>query len=194
MFSGVGIAASPPLVTYPQSMETTLKRFTASVLLSIAAVPGIAAISEPAGIAPKLRPSGEQPAFFLNAQGVQIYTCQENPDYSYAWHFVAPEAKLLADGTMVGHHFAGPTWESTTDGSSVKGVVRARQDAGPGNAPWLLLAATPNGSDGRFAGVTSILRVATQGGGEPAETCNGSTVGKEARVPYTANYYFYKRT
>jgi hypothetical protein len=71
--------------------------------------------------------------------------------------------------------------------------VRERQDGGAGNIPWLLLAATPSGSDGRFAKITSIQRVATQGGTEPAETCDASKVLQEKRVPYTADYYFYTR-
>jgi hypothetical protein len=71
--------------------------------------------------------------------------------------------------------------------------VRERQDGGAGNIPWLLLAATPSGADGRFAGVTSIQRVATRGGVEPSSGCDASKAGQEARVPYAADYYFYKR-
>jgi hypothetical protein len=46
---------------------------------------------------------------------------------------------------------------------------------------------------GRFAGVTSIQRVATRGGAEPATPCDMSRSGQEARVNYTADYYFYKQ-
>ena len=37
------------------------------------------------------------------------------------------------------------------------------------------------------------MAVATQGGVEPTEACDAFSVGKEVRVPYTADYYFYKR-
>ena len=58
---------------------------------------------------------------------------------------------------------------------------------------WLLLGATSTETDGKFAKITSIQRLATRGGVEPTETCDASSVGKEMRVPYTADYYFYKR-
>jgi hypothetical protein len=154
------------------------------------------AATEPAGISAALRaPADEQPAFMLGAQGVQIYACKPRAKEpgAYQWTFVAPEATLFEAGAAVGRHGAGPTWESTSDRSSVKGTVRQRQDAAVGNIPWLLLAATPGDGDGRFAGVTSIQRVATQGGVEPTTACDASTAGQEARVPYTADYYFYKR-
>src|SRR4249920_4190519 len=134
--------------------------------------------------------TAEKAAFVLNAQGVQIYACKPSPKdpSAYAWTFVAPEATLLEGGEMVGRHYAGPTWESSSDRSSVKGSVRERQDGGAGNIPWLLLAATPAEVPGRFAGVTRIERVATHGGVEPAEGCDASNAGREARVPYTADY------
>lgn len=173
-----------------------MNRFTLPALLSLAAIPCLAAIGEPTGISPQLRPpADERPAFRLNAQGFQVYSCKQraNDPHSYAWSFVAPEATLLEAGASVGRHYAGPTWESTSDRSSVKGALRERQDGGAGNIPWLLMAATPAASEGRFAGITSIQRVATRGGVEPTEACDASRAGQEARVPYTADYYFYSR-
>ena len=43
------------------------------------------------------------------------------------------------------------------------------------------------------ANVTSIQRLATHGGVEPAQPCDAANAGNEARVRYTADYYFYKR-
>jgi len=167
-----------------------------SLVLSLAAVPSLAAMNEPAGIPDKLRPSaGEQVAFVLKAEGVQIYSCKPSPKdpYAYAWSFVAPEATLSEGGAVIGRHYGGPTWESSSDRSSVKGAVRERQDGGAGNIPWLLLGGTPSETEGKFAKVTSVQRVATRGGVEPAEACDASSVGREVRVPYTADYYFYTR-
>jgi hypothetical protein len=164
--------------------------------LFLTAFPALAAIEGPAGVSEKLRPAAnEQAAFVLNAQGVQIYTCKQDPKdpYAYAWSFVAPEATLSEAGVTVGRHYAGPTWESSSDRSSVKGSVRERQDGGAGNIPWLLLAATPSAAEGKFAGVTSVQRVATRGGVEPAQVCDASNAGREARVPYTADYYFFRK-
>ncbi|HXF77309.1 MAG TPA: DUF3455 domain-containing protein [Usitatibacter sp.] len=160
-----------------------------------AALPAFGAgIAEPSGIAPQLRPEGESPAFVLKAAGVQVYACKSSPDgYEQKWTLVAPDATLSENGSVVGHHGAGPVWESLSDGSVAKGSAKARQDGGAGNVAWLWLTATSIGKPGRFADVTSVLRVATRGGVEPAGGCDSAHVGQEARVPYTAEYYFYKR-
>ena len=171
-------------------------RTTACLLMTLLVFPCAAATGEPAGISEKLRVApDENLAFVLNAQGVQIYACKPSASdpYAFAWSFVAPEASLLEGGATVGRHYAGPTWESSSDRSSVKAAPRERQDAGAGNIPWLLLAATPAATEGRFARVTSIHRIATRGGVAPTDGCDASKVGQEARVPYTADYYFYKR-
>jgi len=162
--------------------------------LAVAALPAFADLAEPAGIAAQLRPEGEKPAFALKAAGVQIYTCKASPDgYEHKWTFVAPDATLSENGAVVGHHGAGPTWEFTSDGSVVKGSAKARQDGGAGNIPWLWLPTTSVGKPGRFAAVTSVLRVATHVGVEPSGGCDAGHAGQEARVPYTADYYFYTR-
>jgi hypothetical protein len=44
-----------------------------------------------------------------------------------------------------------------------------------------------------FAGVTSIQRVNTTGGVAPPGGCSAANAGAESRVPFTAQYYFYKR-
>ncbi|MGZ5041094.1 MAG: DUF3455 domain-containing protein [Usitatibacter sp.] len=167
-------------------------------LVLLIAVSGVvvAAIPEPKGLSPTLRPpEGEVPAFMLNAEGVQIYACRPAADdpKTFRWEFVGPEATLRENGKPVGRHGAGPVWESTTDKSSVKGAARKGQDGGAGNIPWLLLAATPSPGPGRFSGVTSIVRATTKGGVDPVGGCDASASGKQSRVPYTADYYFYKR-
>jgi hypothetical protein len=174
-----------------------MNRHLLPMLTLAAAIPcAIAAVAEPAGISAALRaPDGEQADFVLQAQGVQIYACKPKTGdpYAYQWAFVAPEATLVEGGATIGRHGAGPTWESTSDRSSVKGAVRQRQDGGAGNIPWLLLAATSSEGTGKFAGVTSVQRVATKGGVEPVGGCDASKAEQEVRVPYTADYYFYKR-
>lgn len=150
-----------------------------------------------AAIADALRPPPDEAlAFVLDARGVQIYECQPRIDQpgTYRWAFVAPEATLLEGGAPIGHHGAGPTWESAIDGSSVKGVVRERQDGGAGNIPWLLLAAEASEHRGRFAGITSIQRLDTRGGVEPADRCDAASAGRREQVQYTATYHFYKRS
>lgn len=140
-----------------------------------------------------LRPAeSEAPLITLAARGVQIYECRVKKEDPLAmeWAFIAPEAELFdSHGNRVGRHFAGPSWLST-DGSKVVGSTKARADAlQRGAIPWLLLATTSVGPDGAFAKVTSIQRINTKGGGAPAlGDCTAASLGKQAQVPYTADY------
>jgi hypothetical protein len=84
-------------------------------------------------------------------------------------------------------------FEALGDRSTVTGVIRGRQDGGADNLPWLLLRAQSTPDSGLFSGVTSIQRVNTAGGVAPLEGCNDTNIGKEARVSFAADYYFYKR-
>jgi FtsP/CotA-like multicopper oxidase with cupredoxin domain len=131
-------------------------------------------------------PAGTMVSAHFYALGVQIYRWNGT-----GWSFVAPDATLFSDAGYngeVGIHYAGPTWEAV-DGSKVTAAVINKCSPYPGAIPWLLLGANSQGN-GRFAGVTHIQRVNTIGGTAPAEA--GAYVGAEARVPYTAEYYFYR--
>jgi hypothetical protein len=132
-------------------------------------------------------PAGNELAFHSYALGVQVYKWN-----GAAWTFVEPVANLYADSGFrgqVGTHYAGPTWESN-GGSKVVG--RRVPDTGctpnPNAIPWLLLEVISN--DG-FNSPTYVQRVNTSGGVAP--TTPGTTVGQEARVPYTAEYFFYNK-
>jgi hypothetical protein len=131
--------------------------------------------------------AGHKVAFATYAEGVQIYRWSGT-----AWDFVGPEAVLYADdggNGVVGIHYAGPTWESPS-GSKVVGTVKERATVDADAIPWLKLSGVSSGS-GIFAGVTFIQRVNTVGGKAPSEA--GEFVGQEARVPYAADYYFYRK-
>jgi len=132
--------------------------------------------------------AGHEVAFHTYAVGVQVYKWNGS-----AWVFVEPVANLYADKGFrgqVGTHYAGPTWESNS-GSKV--VARRVQNTGctpDANAiPWLKLEKVLTEGAGIFDGVTFIQRVNTTGGNAPAP---GTFVGQEARIPYTAEYFFYR--
>jgi len=72
----------------------------------------------------------------------------------------------------------------------VVGRVLERATPDPDAIPWLLLEAVSSEGPGIFDGVTYIQRVDTVGGKAPADP--GDFVGEMARVPYTAEYYFYR--
>lgn len=131
--------------------------------------------------------AGHKVAFHTYAAGVQVYRWDGT-----SWVFVGPEALLFADPaarSVVGIHYGGPTWESSS-GGKVVGAVVERATPNPDAIPWLKLAATPDGGPGIFSGVTFIQRVNTVGGKAPAAP--GAAMGEEARVPYTAEYFFYR--
>ena len=138
---------------------------------------------------------GHKVSSHVYALGVQVYRWNGS-----AWDFVGPVANLYADSGFrgqVGTHYAGPSgpagpvWESNS-GSTVE--ARRVPDTGcapdPTAIPWLKLKSVENSGSGRFRDVTFIQRVNTTGGLKP--TAPGTTVGEEARVPYTAEYFFYR--
>jgi len=134
----------------------------------------------------------EMPAMVVRALGVQIYECRAKAGEAPQWAFVAPDADLFdVRGHSVGHHGAGPVWKAK-DGSTIRGTVKSRADAPVAGAiPWLLLSAKPEGPQGAFSRVTSIQRVNTTGGTAPANGCDAASIGKPARVAYTADYVFF---
>jgi len=133
-------------------------------------------------------PAGNKVAFYAYGEGVQIYRWSGT-----SWVFVKPEAVLYANEDaegVVGIHYVGPTWESNS-GSYVVGSVLQRSSPNPSAIPWLLLKAVDSDGPGVFGGITYIQRVHTVGGLAPATP--GDFVGEEARVPYAADYFFYRK-
>lgn len=132
-------------------------------------------------------PAGNKVAFYVYAEGVQIYRWNGT-----SWTFVEPDALLYADAGfngLVGTHYAGPTWESVS-GSKVVATGLAACTPDPGAIAWLLLGAVSTEGPGIFHRVTYIQRVNTVGGRAPSDP--GDIVGEEARVPYTTEYLFYR--
>lgn len=142
----------------------------------------------PSPLCDKLRvEEGNKVAFHVYALGVQVYRWD-----GASWVFVAPVANLFADDNyrgQVGVHYAGPTWESNS-GSKV--IARRTQSCTPDSTaiPWLLLETVSNDGPGIFSSVTYVQRVNTTGGLAPSSP--GAFAGAEAKVPYTAEYYFYR--
>ena len=128
------------------------------------------------------------------AVGVQIYVCQPSRDdpSRFEWVFKAPEAQLFdRSNRAIIKHYAGPTWEAN-DGSAVVGEVAAKDD-GPDRmaSPWLLLRAKSTSGHGTLSRIEFIQRLNTVGGKAPQGGCNSELAGSEARVHYSAEYWFY---
>lgn len=140
------------------------------------------------GGCPKLQvPAGNELAAHVYADGWQIYRWDGK-----IWSFVAPAAVLFADAAEtnpVGLHFAGPSWQSL-DGSKAVGKVMERCTPDPNAIPWLLLGAASSTGSGTLDGVNYVQRLYTVGGTAP--TTPGASAGEVVRVPYTAEYLFYR--
>jgi hypothetical protein len=164
------------------------------ILAALAVATGACSSVPPLEVPAPLQPAaGETLALTAPARGVQLYECRARKDGAgFEWAFVAPDAELFdAHSRPIGHHGAGPFWQSS-DGSRVVGTVKARADAPAANAiPWLLLTTKSTGPAGAFSGVTSIQRVNTVGGVAPAAACDAGLKGTTLRVPYTADYRFF---
>ena len=131
--------------------------------------------------------TGNKVAFRAYATGTQNYRWN-----GVAWILVAPDAQLFANEDytgQIGKHYGGPTWESKS-GSKV--VATRIDDCTPDTSAiaWLKLQKVTTEGAGIFDRISFIQRVNTTGGLKP--TVAGTTVGEEANVPYTAEYYFYR--
>lgn len=132
---------------------------------------------------------GNKVSLQVYAIGVQVYTWN-----GATWSFKEPVANLYSSRNFkgkVGNHYAGPTWESNSGGKVVAARVPNTGCTPDATAiPWLLLETVSREGHGIFSKVTYIQRVNTTGGLAPTNA--GSFIGEEARVPYTADYYFYR--
>jgi hypothetical protein len=141
----------------------------------------------PAELAP---PGDERLKIGLSATGVQIYTCS-SVNNQLQWTFKAPEADLFFGPFLVGKHFAGPSWQFL-DGSTVVTTKTAAATPDPRAIPWLLTQTVSTTGNGFFSDVKHVQRLSTTGGLAPTTGCTTQRdVGKEARVPYAADYFFY---
>jgi hypothetical protein len=151
---------------------------------------------------PRVDPSIDVPRgaggvlFHTAANGTQNYTCTRATDGGTSWTFTGPSAVLVdCNGKVVGHHDASnagagsPEWIEP-DGTFVVAhkVATFVPDGGAMSAPWLLLQAVGHGGSGTLSHVAYVQRLDTDGGVAPAPSCEA---GDTARVPYTADYYFY---
>jgi len=104
-----------------------------------------------------------------------------------------PDATLFDDeGNVVATHFAGPRWKSNSGSIVLGAAVQPTVTVDTNAIPWVRLRAVTTEGPGIFADTTFIQRVNTVGGKAPS--ADGAFVGQVARVPYTADYFFYRKT
>ena len=133
---------------------------------------------------------GAVPVLTAHAEGQQIYDCSASADGKLAWTFRAPQATLIADGKIVGKHYAGPSWE-LSDGSVVVGKPIANAPGKTANdIAWLKLEVTVHRGDGALSQVTTVQRINTVGG-KLDGACERT--GETRAMPYTADYIFLRK-
>ena len=144
----------------------------------------------PANLTP---PASSVLLFELGASGVQIYTCEADPNdaTAFVWTFKAPEADLLnGRGEVVGHHFAGPTWQGQ-DGSAVVGTVLERADAPtPPSRGSSWKPKTTRGS-GAFRPLPASSGSTPAAASLRAKAATRLTPVRRLAEPYEATYAFY---
>lgn len=142
-------------------------------------------------------PVGHTVVMETAAAGDITYLCRAKKDMAgqFEWVFVGPDAGLKdRQGRVVGKYYGPPaTWENN-DGSKVTATQVAVAPNGSANIPLQLVKANPASGLGTMQNVTYIQRVATKGGVAPVSPCSKPHEGVNQRVPYTADYIFYKAT
>jgi hypothetical protein len=173
----------------------------------------------PPGLAPV--PEGNKLFFVGHAVGTQNYVCRPS-GAGVAYVLFTPQATLFGDdGEQAITHYFSPnrnpldpntdpkvvadgtiraTWQHR-DTSTVWAKVHQPNGAvtvDPTAIAWLLLDVVgaengPTGGD-KLTKTTFIQRLNTTGGLAPSTGCSSLTdVGNEAFVPYTADYFFYRK-
>jgi Protein of unknown function (DUF3455) len=155
-------------------------------------------------------PAGNRAFLKGHAFGTQNYICLPS-GAGFKFVLFTPQATLFQrSGKQVITHFFSPnpfegdairaTWQHSRDSSIVWGpAIQASSDpafVAPGAIAWLLVQATgvqegPGGGD-TLTATTFVQRLNTSGGLAPSTGCGSSAdVGKQAFVPYEADYFFH---
>jgi hypothetical protein len=153
-----------------------------------------------------------------SATGTQNYICLPGAN-GPAWTFQGPQATVYLVFPWFGKevrqqvmtHFlsanpaeegrARPAWHHSGDSSTVWGKATADSVdptyVKPNSIAWLRveIAGSERGPMGGSAitETTYIHRLNTSGGIKPTTGCDESAYGRIAFVPYTTDYYFYRR-
>ena len=158
--------------------------------------------------------AGNEAFLVGHAIGTQNYVCLPSPSIGHVnWTLFTPEATLFdEEGEQLITHFFGPNphedeivrvvWQDSRDTSIVWGRAIAsstdRDFVSTGAIPWLLVEvvdgqAGPTGGE-NISKSTFIQRLNTFGGVAPSTGCDRpKDIGKTAFVPYSADYFFFRK-
>jgi hypothetical protein len=128
-----------------------------------------------------------------------LFSGEEGDSKQLVTHFFSPNPDETNADPLTSYHPVRATWQSSKDTSAVWARTILATDSvvvTQGAIPWLKLTVVGS-QDGKGAGILTktsfIHRVNTTGGLAPGEdTCDAlQEVGRQAYVPYTADYIFY---
>jgi len=155
-------------------------------------------------------PAGNEAFLLGRGVGTQNYVCVPSPSIGHGnWTLFTPQATLFSDQReQLTTHFFSPnpdeggivraTWEDSGDTSTVRARAIGTASVSPNAIAWVLLQVVgaqdgPTGGNS-LSGTTFIQRLNTVGGLAPATGCDLPTdIGHERFVPYTADYFFFKK-
>jgi hypothetical protein len=127
-------------------------------------------------------------------------------DFQIITHFLSPDAYPNDDAPNP-LPFGSATWQSSFDSSKVWAAVLHANSVPAGSEPSCpnagaipcLLLQTIGSQPGHAGGTalsktTFVQRLNTNGGAAPEDGCRASTdVGNQVLIPYTADYYFFRK-
>lgn len=134
-------------------------------------------------------PAGYRQAFRATARGYQEFRCSEDSLGLY-WKFVRPHA-LLRDSRdeLLARQNADLSF-THKDGSTMKASIARAAPPNGYSLRWVLMRTS--GGTGALSGIAYVQRIATSGG-IPRATCSRSQKDELMRVPFTAEFVFWKR-
>jgi len=146
-------------------------------------------------------PSGAGVAFVLMTPQATLF---DNENEQLTSHFFSPNPQEPnTNPVVVTDRAIRVTWRHSQDSSTVWGEVKQGNASSDSNfvafgaVAWLLVTKVhvedgPTGGD-KLSKTTFIHRVNTAGGLAPSVGCNSAAdLGRQAFVPYTADYIFYR--
>src|SRR5215472_16737930 len=185
--------ATPPIITPPDgnSLFLVAPAVGTQGYICLPTGPGAATAAW------TVKPSRPQATLFQSVFG---------QDVQIATHFLSPDANPN-DAAPSPLSFGSATWQSSLDTSRVwaqvlhSNSIPAGSDPTCPNAssiPCLLLqsiGSQPGTAGGTLLSKTTFIqRLTTRGGVAPTDGCSTSAdVGTQILVPYTADYYFYRK-
>lgn len=131
-------------------------------------------------------------AFSWRAQGQMIFRCTRD-DRGFFWQFIRPEGRLL-DGAGRRQAVLQPEFAITAqDGSMLQAaIIEQGPQTSTRNLRTVTFRTIPHGR-GVLGNVHYVVRQQAIGG-MPLASCSASQLGHRLRVPFQAQYIFYRPT